>query len=71
MDRLTPRENFEIRKFTIVSIIRMLSEYDFSNTSVAGMTAVSRLVRGIYASGGSIGDEAIITEYEKYVRIEG
>ena len=62
-------QKFLERRFSIISIIRVLSEFNFSNRELSYMWAVSRKVRSIYLDGGSISDENL---YKQYVTaIEG
>ncbi len=68
--KLTPEQKFNIRKYSIISIIRVLSEYDFSNEAIAMMGVTSRTVRSIYEDNGTISDECIFKLYDDKMKEE-
>ena len=68
--KLTTRDEFNIRKYSIISIIRVLSEYDFSNEAIAMMGVTSRTVRSIYEDNGTISDECIFKLYDEKMKEE-
>lgn len=68
--KLTTRDEFNIRKYSIISIIRVLSEYDFSNEAIAMMGVTSRTVRSIYEDNGTISDDAIFMLYDEKMKEE-
>ena len=68
--KLTTRDKFNIRKYSIISIIRVLSEYDFSNEAIAMMGVTSRTVRSIYEDNGTISDECIFKLYDEKMKEE-
>ena len=68
--KLTTRDEFNIRKYSIISIIRVLSEYDFSNEAIAMMAVTSRTVRSIYENNGTISDECIFKLYDEKMKEE-
>ena len=68
--KLTTRDEFNIRKYSIISIIRVLSEYDFSNEAIAMMGVTSQTVRSIYENNGTISDDAIFMLYDEKMKEE-
>lgn len=56
---------YESRNFLIVSIIRLLSDADFSERNTEAMLKTSKVVRNIIENGGIISDEEIFHQYDK------